>query len=199
MKILQYIRLVDYGHYILWGEAKSTEFSDDQSYLLVQKENSYYVFVGETEECWLLKIALSYDFGSQLYVDLDMCVGPSSQKYDQISFLARSPYCDCNENSKVVAQADLWVYKAANFCVSFFNQVASIFHLGGGKIKKIGAYLILIMSRESMHVWDNWIICPQIGWREFLPEHWSAAQAEDKLHKINTNTKHLFKTEISNF
>ena len=65
-------------------------------YLLVQKENSYYVFVGETEECWLPKIVLSYDFGSQLYVGLGICVGPSSQKYDQISFLARSPYCDYN-------------------------------------------------------------------------------------------------------
>ena len=66
MKILQYVRLVDYEHYILRGGAKSTEFSDDQSYLLVQKENSYYVFVGETEECWLPKIVLSYDFGSLL-------------------------------------------------------------------------------------------------------------------------------------
>ena len=36
----------------------------------------------------------------------------------------------------MVATADLWVYNAENFCVSFFNQVTSIFHLRGGKIKK---------------------------------------------------------------
>ena len=36
----------------------------------------------------------------------------------------------------MVATADLWVYNAENFCVSFFNQVASTFHLRGGKIKK---------------------------------------------------------------
>ena len=71
---------MDYEHYILQGEAKSTEFSDDRSYLLVQKEESYFVCVGETEECWLLKIVLSYDFGSQLYVGLGSCLGPSSQK-----------------------------------------------------------------------------------------------------------------------
>ena len=29
----------------------------------------------------------------------------------------------------MVAIADLWVYNAENFCVSFFNQVTSIFHL----------------------------------------------------------------------
>ena len=32
----------------------------------------------------------------------------------------------------MVAGVDLWVYNAENFCVLFFNQVASIFHLGGG-------------------------------------------------------------------
>ena len=31
----------------------------------------------------------------------------------------------------VVAGTDLWVYNAENLCVSFFNQVASIFHFGG--------------------------------------------------------------------
>ena len=36
----------------------------------------------------------------------------------------------------MVATADLWVYNAEHFCVSFSNQVASTFHLGGGKIKK---------------------------------------------------------------
>ena len=37
----------------------------------------------------------------------------------------------------MAATADLWVYNAENFCVSFFNQVTSIFHLRGGKIKYI--------------------------------------------------------------
>ena len=55
---------MDYEPNILQREARSTEFSDDQSYLLVQKENSYYVCVGEMEECWLSKIVSSYDFGS---------------------------------------------------------------------------------------------------------------------------------------
>ena len=36
----------------------------------------------------------------------------------------------------MVATADLWVYNAEIFCVSFFNQVTSIFHLRGGEIKK---------------------------------------------------------------
>ena len=34
-----------------------------------------------------------------------------------------------------MACADLWVYNAENFCVSCFDQVASIFHLGGGNKK----------------------------------------------------------------
>ena len=46
---------------ILQGGAKSTEPSDDQSYLLVQTANSYCACVGQTEECWLPKIVLSYD------------------------------------------------------------------------------------------------------------------------------------------
>ena len=37
----------------------------------------------------------------------------------------------------MVAWTDLWVYNAKNFRVSLFNQIASIFHLGGGKIKKV--------------------------------------------------------------
>ena len=43
-----------------------------------------------------------------------------------------------------MAQADLWVYNAEIFCVSFFNQVTIIFHLRGGKIKKsfFWAYLV---------------------------------------------------------
>ena len=35
-----------------------------------------------------------------------------------------------------MARADLWVYNAENFCVSFFYQVTSIFHLRRGGIKK---------------------------------------------------------------
>ena len=35
----------------------------------------------------------------------------------------------------MVAGVDLWVYNAEIFCVSFLNQVASIFHLRGGEIK----------------------------------------------------------------
>ena len=36
----------------------------------------------------------------------------------------------------MVATVDLWVYDSEIFCVSLFNQVTSIFHLRGGKIKK---------------------------------------------------------------
>ena len=64
---------MDYEHYILQGEAKSTEFSDDRSYLLVQKANSYCACVGQTEECCLPKIDLIDDFGSLLYTCLDRC------------------------------------------------------------------------------------------------------------------------------
>ena len=64
---------MDYEHYILQGEAKSTEFSDDRSYLLVQKANSYCACVGQTEECCLPKIVFTYDFGPLLYTCLDRC------------------------------------------------------------------------------------------------------------------------------
>ena len=69
---------MDYEHYILQGEAKSTEFSDDRSYLLVQKANSYCACVGQTEECCLPKIDLIDDFGSLLYSCLDRCVASIS-------------------------------------------------------------------------------------------------------------------------
>ena len=38
-----------------------------------------------------------------------------------------------------MAGADVWVYNAEIFCVSFFNQVAFIFHLrgGAGESKKV--------------------------------------------------------------
>ena len=65
---------MDYEHNILQGEAKSTEFSDDRSYLLVQKANSHCACVGQTEECCLPKIVLTYDFSSLLYTCLDRCV-----------------------------------------------------------------------------------------------------------------------------
>ena len=64
---------MDYEHYILQGEAKSTEFSDDRSYLLVQKANSHCACVGQTEECCLPKIDEIDDFGSLLYTCLDRC------------------------------------------------------------------------------------------------------------------------------
>ena len=67
---------MDYEPNILQREARSTEFSDDQSYLLVQKANRYCACVGQTEECCLPKIVLTYDFGSLLYTCLDRCVSP---------------------------------------------------------------------------------------------------------------------------
>ena len=73
---------MDYEHYILQGEAKSTEFSDDRSYLMVQKANSYCACVGRTEECCLQKIVLTYDFGLLLYTCLDRCAaGVKSQTH----------------------------------------------------------------------------------------------------------------------
>ena len=58
----------------------------------------------------------------------------------------------------MVARTDLWVYNAENLCVSFFNQVASIFYLGGGKIKRIGAYLIIIIISIIITIFDIVII-----------------------------------------
>ena len=55
---------MDHEHYILQGDTKSTEFSDDWSYLLVQKANSYCACFGQTEEYWLNKLVLSYEFAS---------------------------------------------------------------------------------------------------------------------------------------
>ena len=82
---------MDYEHYILQGEAKSTEFSDDRSYLLVQKANSYCACVGQTEECCLPKIDLIDDFGSLLYSCLDRCVqrigGPMFRRYMEINVI----------------------------------------------------------------------------------------------------------------
>ena len=67
---------MDYEPNILQREARSTEFSDDRSYLLVQKANSYCACVGQTEECCLPKIVLTYDFGPLLYTCLDRCALP---------------------------------------------------------------------------------------------------------------------------
>ena len=69
------------------------------------------------------------------------------------------------ENFKVVATADLWVYNAENFCVSFFNQVTSIFHLQGGKIKKkffwaYLMYMIMTMGQSGHSEEDG-----QLWWR----------------------------------
>ena len=48
----------------------------------------------------------------------------------------------------MVATADLWVYNAEHLCVSFFYQVASIRHLGGGKIKK--SFFGLLNGKHSI-------------------------------------------------
>ena len=58
----------------------------------------------------------------------------------------------------MVARADLWVYNAKNFCVSFFNQVASIFHFGEGKIKKCFLGLIAENLGDMSESWkdQNW-------------------------------------------
>ena len=94
---------MDYEHYILQGEAKSTEFSDDRSYLLVQKANSYCACVGQTEECCLPKIDLIDDFGSLLYTCLDRCVWCLDQpNLDQTSTLS----CACN---LPFAWSSIWV------------------------------------------------------------------------------------------
>ena len=48
----------------------------------------------------------------------------------------------------MVRGTDLWVYNFEFFGVSIFNQVASIFHLGGGEIKKnLSAYLFLTLAQ----------------------------------------------------
>ena len=39
---------------------------------------SFYACLGQTEECWLPKIDLCYDFGSLLYTCLDRCACPNS-------------------------------------------------------------------------------------------------------------------------
>ena len=49
----------------------------------------------------------------------------------------------------MVAGADLWVYNAENLCVSIFNQVASIFHLRGGKIKKQVSLGLLVHTLKT--------------------------------------------------
>ena len=47
------------------------------------------------------------------------------------------------KNFQVEAGADLWVYNAVVFCVSNFNQVASIFHPGGRKtIKELDLHIV---------------------------------------------------------
>ena len=53
------------------------------------------------------------------------------------------------KNFKVVATADLWVYNTENFSVSLFNQVTSIFHLGGGKINKKFFWAYLLRTRDA--------------------------------------------------
>ena len=63
-------------------------------------------------------------------------------------FLADLPFAITMQNFKVVATANLWVYNAENFCVSFFNQFASIFTYEGGKSKK--KFLAYLMIRVTL-------------------------------------------------
>ena len=72
---------------------------------------------------------------------------------------------------------DLWAMP--DLTKQMFKQLSLLFH----------TFSILIMSRESMHVWDNWIICPQIGWREFLPKHWSAGCRQVAQDKYKTQSR----------
>ena len=59
------------------------------------------------------------------------------EKILQNAVLADFPLVITMEDFKVVATADLWAYDAKYLCLSFFNQIASIRHLGGGNIKKV--------------------------------------------------------------
>ena len=52
----------------------------------------------------------------------------------------------------MVATADLLVYNAEILCVSFFNQVTSIFHLRGGKIKKSFFWAYLAYTYDPVKV-----------------------------------------------
>ena len=65
----------------------------------------------------------------------------------------------------MVAGTDLWVHDTESFCVFFFNQVASIFHLGGGKIKKkIGpTCLASAVSQSVSELVSEWQGTPMIG------------------------------------
>ena len=55
----------------------------------------------------------------------------------------------------MVAGADLWVYNAENLCVSFFNQVASIFHLEGGGGNKKKFFWAYLMNTSEAHLTIN--------------------------------------------
>ena len=65
-------------------------------------------------------------------------IGPSSQKLWPNQIFGRSPHCNYNVKLQSGGHSRFMglLYNAENFCVSFFNQVTSIFHLWGRKIKK---------------------------------------------------------------
>ena len=53
-------------------------------------------------------------------------------------------------------------YIAEHFCLSFLNQVASIFHLGRGKIKKkvfLGLPIVNVFGdehKDATNIFQNW-------------------------------------------
>ena len=53
----------------------------------------------------------------------------------------------------MVAGTDLLVYNAENLCASFLNQVASMFYLRGGGIKK---YLVDVIEVEGYFSLGRW-------------------------------------------
>ena len=52
---------------------------------------------------------------------------PPVKSYEQINFLADLPIVITIQNFKMVATADLWVYNAENFCVSFLTKMHPFF------------------------------------------------------------------------
>ena len=63
-------------------------------------------------------------------------LGQWHRRVKSYDFWPDGPIVITMQNFKVATRTDLWVYNAENLCVSFFNQLASIFHLGEGEIKK---------------------------------------------------------------
>ena len=58
-----------------------------------------------------------------------------------------------------MATADLWVFNAEIFGVSFFSQVTFIFHLRGGENEKNGGLPIIELTSKVQKVkiaWEIW-------------------------------------------